>query len=77
MTDYYRVALADGHDGCERCGSNRMWTVISGEGDDAIEIGTSWGDQELAEDVCDLMNMAFREGVEFEENAASASEGRT
>jgi len=60
----YRVELAAGHEGCQHCGHDQYWTVVSGHGDDAVEIGTSWGDKELAEDVCDLMNMAFSAGQE-------------
>jgi hypothetical protein len=55
----YRV-VPDG-DGCIQCGHNKMWTI---EGPDEVRIGSSWGEQEFTEDVCDLMNMAFAAGQE-------------
>jgi hypothetical protein len=65
MSDHYRVERRTGdNSGCAHCGHDLQWTVVSGQGDDAIEIGTSWGDKELADDVCELMNMAFAAGQE-------------
>ena len=50
--------------GCEHCSGGRMWTVV-GPGD--IGIGQSWGDEEHAQDIADLMNMAFDAGRESDE----------
>lgn len=64
--DHYRVDVADAT-GCITCGAGRYWTVVSDEGEDTVAIGTSWaGDEgkETAEDVCDLMNMAYHAGRE-------------
>lgn len=48
-------------EGCQHCGGERTWTI---EGPDEVCIGTSWGDEEFASDICDLMNMAFDAGKE-------------
>ncbi len=64
MSDYYRVDVADGHKGCEHCKAGTFWTIVYTEDGEPIEIGTSWGDEELAQDICDLMNMAYDAGVE-------------
>lgn len=66
MADHYRVELSAGDEGCAHCGQGQQWTVVSGQGEEAIEIGTSWGDKEHAEDICDLMNMAYDAGKEAE-----------
>jgi hypothetical protein len=64
-TCHYRVEIADGHTGCEKCGWDAMWTVVWTEANgEPCQIGTSWGDKEFAEDVCDLMNMAYEAGKE-------------
>lgn len=64
-TSHYRVEIADGATGCEKCGHDAMWTVVWTEPNgESCQIGTSWGDEELAEDVCDLMNMAYEAGKE-------------
>jgi hypothetical protein len=60
-TSHYRVDVADAT-GCVTCGAGRYWTVVSGEGEDTIAIGTHLADQELTEDICDLMNMAYEAG---------------
>ena len=67
MSDFYRVALADGGGGCNACGHGQYWSVVWGAGEDECQIGTSWGDKEVAEDICDLMNMAFEAGKESTE----------
>jgi hypothetical protein len=38
-----------------------MWTI---NGPDTFPIGTSWADRETANDICDLMNMAYTAGYE-------------
>lgn len=64
MTEHYRVETDGGHKACEHCGHGGYWTIFSGEGDDEIGIGTSWSDKETADDICDLMNMAYEAGRE-------------
>jgi hypothetical protein len=63
---FYRVeAMIRLRDECE-CPACTMWTVVYDDGE-PTEIATSWkGDdgKEMAEDVCDLMNMAFARGAE-------------
>jgi hypothetical protein len=46
--------------GCSHCGIGTYWTITDGE----CEIGTAWQDEELAIDICDLMNMAYELGAE-------------
>src|ERR1700691_2555597 len=68
MTDisnyqFYNVTVQDGTEGCVTCGHGRLWTVLYTGGDgEETEIGTSWDDAEAAQDVCDLMNMAYDAG---------------
>jgi hypothetical protein len=63
---FYRVELtATGQPACQ-CANCQLWTVAYDDGE-PTEIGTSWeGDdgKEAAQDVCDLMNMAFAAGLE-------------
>lgn len=78
-TRYYKVEKSANHtDGCQHCGHDVMWTITytdpSGE---PIEIGTSWQGEEgmeLAEDICELMNMAYEAGREA--SPASAESAR-
>jgi len=58
----YRVAQDRG--ACEHCKRGAYWTIVSGEGDAEIGIGSAWADRELANDICELMNMAFDAGRE-------------
>lgn len=64
MSTFYRVVEDTPGEGCAHCGHGKHWTIVSGEGDAEIGIGTAWGDQELAQDICELMNMAFDAGQE-------------
>lgn len=69
-TSYYRV-IGDG--GCEHCEAGKMWTIVHSEGagtDDEVAIGSSWGDKNLTEDICDLMNMAYEAGKEMADTEA-------
>lgn len=59
----YRVEL-DGSRPCAHCMQGMMWTIVSGRGADEVGIGTSWGDEELANDICELMNMAHDAAME-------------
>lgn len=65
-TDYYRVKMMAGGDGCTHCGAGQMWTIVYVEhgATEETELGQAWGDRELADDICDLMNMAFESGLE-------------
>lgn len=69
---HYRVEKEN--EGCKHCGHGDYWTIVSGTGDDEIGIGTSWGDRELADDICDLMNDAFAAGQEDSNPALNAEE---
>lgn len=64
--DFYRVELtATGQPECQ-CENCQLWTVVYDDGE-PTEIGTSWqgaDGKEAAQDVCDLMNMAFDAGKE-------------
>lgn len=62
--NYYRVEVEDENAGCKHCGHGKFWVIMEGQGDDAAGQGTSYGDKETADDICDLMNMAFDAGAE-------------
>lgn len=55
-------------DGCNHCADGQYWTICSKKpSGEYIEIGTSWQGpegKETAQDVCDLMNMAYEAGRE-------------
>lgn len=55
----YRVEL-DPHGGeCLHCEQKcQLWTIVRGQGDAECGIGQSWGNKDMAEDICYLMNMA-------------------
>jgi len=55
----YQIEVDD--PGCAGCGARRAWTIT---GPDGVAIGTSWLDEECAQDICDLMNMAYDAGTE-------------
>lgn len=49
-----------------QCDACKQWTIVYDDGE-PTEIGTSWQGsegKELAEDICELMNMAFDRGAE-------------
>jgi hypothetical protein len=66
MSDFYRVeAVIRSAAECQ-CDKCQEWTIVYDD-PDPTEIGTSWQGtegEELAHDVCDLMNMAFDRGAE-------------
>jgi hypothetical protein len=68
VSEHYRIVeddgLSDERGFCAHCGHGKMWTIESGFLGEEIAIGTSWGDQELAQDVCELMNDAYDAGRE-------------
>lgn len=68
--DFYRVEKSANHESCG-CGHDTQWTIVysvlEGEAPETIEIGTSWQGnpgKEAAQDICDLMNMAYEAGAE-------------
>lgn len=63
---YYQVKMAAGEDGCAHCGAGKMWAIVYVEHGqtEETEIGQTFGDHGLAEDICDLMNMAYEAGLE-------------
>jgi len=44
-----------------------MWAIVSEEGESLTEQAMTWENRELAEDTCDLMNMAYEAGKEAPE----------
>lgn len=66
---HYRV-VQDDYCVCNTCHQNTAnWTIVSGAGEAECGVGQSWGDKEIADDICDLMNMAFDAGKEDSERA--------
>lgn len=61
---FYKVEVSANHKGCKHCGTGEYWTIVYHDGREEIEIGSSWQDKETAEDICDLMNMAYHFGQE-------------
>jgi hypothetical protein len=63
---YYNVEMAAGEDGCSHCGAGKMWAIVYVEHGqtEKTEIGQTFGDKDLADDICDLMNMAYEAGLE-------------
>lgn len=63
---FYRVEEVLRSEAECKCPNCVLWTVVCDD-PEPTEIGTSWqGDEgkEAAQDVCDLMNMAFDRGQE-------------
>lgn len=67
MTDesHYRVVLDTVQHSAAR-GDVVFYTIVSDTDEGEMDVGTSWGDKDTAHDICDLMNMAFDAGVDFE-----------
>jgi len=66
MSEFYRVEEQLRSEAECKCPNCVMWTVLYDDGE-PIDIGTAWqGDdgKEAADDICDLMNMAFDAGRE-------------
>ena len=66
MSDFYRVAAGGSDNDC-KCQACVFWTIVFVEKGEEIEIGQSWQGvlgKNTAEDICDLMNMAFDAGQE-------------
>lgn len=67
VTPFYRVESTGDPGECLNC--NRactMWTIVFTEDGEPTEIGESWGSREMADGICDLMNMAYVRGQETE-----------
>jgi hypothetical protein len=60
---FYRVVTDDPKQ-CVTCGRVAFWTIAYGVGEEETGIGMSWEDKEMAEDICELMNMAYGAGTE-------------
>lgn len=77
MAAFYRVeeqARAETECKCPAC---VLWTVVYDDGE-PTEIGTSWqgeAGKEAAQDICDLMNMAFDAGSEGRDQLVAALRG--
>lgn len=54
----YNVEIDD--DGCRHCTAGRTWIVV---GPDGLGGGTTYGQQEDAEEIAELMNMAYEAGA--------------
>lgn len=62
---FYRVETTGDTGECCNCKQAcEMWTVVFESDGEPTEVGQSWGDKEVASDVCDLMNMAYDTGQE-------------
>jgi hypothetical protein len=72
---YYQVKMAAGEDGCSHCGGGKMWAIVYVEHGqtEETEIGQTFGDKNLADDICDLMNMAYEAGMECSDPLAAAA----
>jgi hypothetical protein len=72
---YYNVVMAAGEDRCSHCGGGKMWAIVYVEHGqtEETELGQTFGDRHLADDVCDLMNMAYEAGMECSEPIESAA----
>lgn len=58
----YRVVVDENHrPSCPHCKHDTFYTIADADG---VYIGTSWGDEETVQDICDLLNMAFNAGRE-------------
>ncbi len=63
---FYRVEVQGRPPDECKCANCVLWTVVYDDGE-PVEIGQAWqGDlgKESAEDICDLMNMAYEAGTE-------------
>ena len=67
MNEPYKVVIDPNHVGCATCGHDSMWAI---EGPDGTLSSTSWADKEIAEDICDLVNMGHEAGLKAKEPSA-------
>lgn len=74
MSEFYRVEGEERSDTTCKCPECLMWTIVFDDGE-PTEIGTSWqgeAGKEAAEDVCDLMNMAYDAGQESRQSTITS-----
>lgn len=72
--DGYRVEQDSSTGNCAHCEQEcPMWTIVEGPADDTVGIGQSWGNREIATDICELMNIALVRGREIEVSADKPS----
>lgn len=63
LEPFYRVVEADDRgEGCEHCGHGKLFVIVKGHGDDEEEVSAATTDKEGADEICESMNEAFREG---------------
>ena len=73
VAEFYRVEQQLRPEAGCKCDQCAVWTIVFDD-PDPTEIGTAWqGDdgKEAAEDICDLMNMAYDAGCETKSEAQS------
>src|SRR5882762_2406462 len=75
--DPYRVEPSANQTGVCPCGHDTQWTITWQESwqKERTEASQSWGGlagKELAEDICELMNVAFEHSAEVEHDAEVA-----
>lgn len=65
--EYYQVKMAASKDGCTHCGAGKQWAIVYVEHGDTkeTELSQTYGDRELADSICDLMNLAYESGLEL------------
>ena len=66
MSDWYRVESSPREEVACTCAQCTWWGIVSDD-PEPVEIGQNWSGpagKEAAEDICELMNMAFQRGVE-------------
>lgn len=51
--------LEVGENGCVKCGHNKTWDIIQPDG---VALATTYGDYEEAEEICDMLNIAYALG---------------
>lgn len=56
-------------EGCPSCGHDATWQVVHREGTEEVAESTSWEDKEFAEDLAEMLNIAFERGLEARINA--------
>lgn len=64
----FRVEIADGAAGCGHCGAGAMYTVVYNDVDgEECQISTSYQEREVAESICEVMNIAYELGFDVRE----------
>jgi len=59
MADFYNVVPED--KACSCCEQGATWVIV---GPDGVGFGTSYLDEDEAEEIAELMNLAFQAGME-------------